>query len=141
MERDSLEYKLRGKTLKVYLYILKKKDAVGVREVQRKLGLSSPSIAFHHLEKLVELGVLEKNQAGEYELIKKVDVGVLQAFSSIAGFTLPRVSFYAVFFTVITFAYVLLHYYPLDPYALIASVGATLAFWFETVRTWRKRPF
>jgi|SRR5579875_471289 predicted DNA-binding transcriptional regulator len=141
LERDSVEYQLRGKTLKVYLYILKAQRAVGVREVQRNLSFSSPSIAFHHLEKLVDLGVVLKNQAGEYELIKKVDVGVLQAFSSIAGFTLPRLSFYAVFFTVMAIAYLLLHRYPVDPYALISAVGGAAVLWFETLRTWRKRPF
>ena len=55
-DRERIEYELRGKTLKVYLYILRQGKAVGVREVQRELGLSSPSVAFHHIEKLKTLG-------------------------------------------------------------------------------------
>ena len=51
-DRDRIEYELRGKTLKVYLFILKQRKPVGVREVQRELGFSSPSVAYHHIEKL-----------------------------------------------------------------------------------------
>ena len=37
-EKAKIEYELRGKTLKVYLYVLKQGKPVGVREVQRELG-------------------------------------------------------------------------------------------------------
>ncbi len=51
--RNDPEYVLRGKTLKVYLYLLRHKQARGVSEVQHALGFSSPSIAVHHLDKLL----------------------------------------------------------------------------------------
>ncbi|HYR04427.1 MAG TPA: hypothetical protein VEO75_03480, partial [Nitrososphaerales archaeon] len=51
-DKAKIEYELRGKTLKVYMYILKQGKPVGVREVQRELGFSSPSVAYHHIEKL-----------------------------------------------------------------------------------------
>ena len=47
-----------------------RRTPVGAREVQRDLGLSSPSVAWHHLEKLRELGLLRKNARGEYTLAK-----------------------------------------------------------------------
>jgi predicted DNA-binding transcriptional regulator len=44
-----LESELKGKTLLVYWHLLKSPGLkVGVREVQRKLGFSSPSVAVYH---------------------------------------------------------------------------------------------
>ena len=40
----------------MYLYLLRHGRAMGVREIQKALDFSSPSVAFHHLDKLVELG-------------------------------------------------------------------------------------
>ena len=56
-----LESMLKGKTLKVYWYMLQQPNrSVGVREIQRALRFSSPSVALHHLEKLEDLGLVQK---------------------------------------------------------------------------------
>src|SRR5256885_5731466 len=60
-DKAKIEYELRGKTLKVYAYVLKQGKPVGVREVQRELGFSSPSVAYHHIEKLTRLGIIEQD--------------------------------------------------------------------------------
>ena len=140
-ERDKIEYELRGKTLRIYLYMLKQGKPMGVREIQRELELSSPSVAFHHIEKMVRLGVLEQDQLGNYVIAKKVDPGILQAFVNVGKFSLPRVGFYAVFFSTIAAAYFLSNLNFLDVYALIGTVGGAAIFWYEFVRTWRRRPF
>ena len=139
--RDRVDYELRGKTLTVYLYLLKHGRAVGVREVQKELGFSSPSVAFHHLDKLVELGVVEKDNYDRYVLAKKVDSGILHSFVSIGGVTLPRLGFYAAFFTTIAGAYMVINRGSLDLYALIGTAGATAVFWYEAFRVWRRKPF
>ena len=139
--RDRVDYELRGKTLTVYLYVLKHGKAIGVREVQKALGFSSPSVAFHHLDKLVGLGVVEKDEYDRYVLAKKVDVGILHSFVSVRGVTLPRLGFYAAFFTTITAAYLLLDRGSLDLYALIGTVGGAGVFWYEAWRVWRRKPF
>ncbi len=140
-ERDRVDYELRGKTLTVYLYLLKYGKAVGVREIQKELGFSSPSVAFHHLDKLLELGVVEKDQYERYVLARKVDSGILHSFVSIAGLTLPRLGFYAAFFTTIAAAYLLINRGSLDLYALIGTVGGAAIFWYEAWRVWRRKPF
>jgi DNA-binding transcriptional ArsR family regulator len=140
-ERERIEYELRGKTLTIYLYMLKQGKPVGVREVQRDLKLSSPSVAFHHLDKLVRLGVVEQDPLGNYVILKKVDPGILQAFVNVGKFSLPRVGFYAVFFTTIAVAYVVSNLKFLDVYALIGTFGAAAVFWYELFRIWRRRPF
>src|SRR5207247_10120158 len=109
LEKDQekmVESELRGVTLRVYWHILGSKNrSVGVRPVQRALGLSSPSVAMHHLEKLRMLGLLEKDLTGEYHLIEHVKVGVLRDFVGVLGVLLPRYLFYSTMFTVMLVLY------------------------------------
>ena len=140
-DKARIEYELRGKTLKVYLYVLKQGKPVGVREVQRELGFSSPSVAYHHIEKLTRLGIIEQDKMGDYLLSKKVDPGILQAFVNVGRFSLPRLGFYAVFFSTVALAYVVEDFNYLDLYALVGTVAGAAAFWFEAARLWRRKPF
>jgi len=66
MRESEIEERLKGKTLRVYYYMLLAGRAVGIREVQRKLGFSSPSVAAYHLDKLVELGLAKKEVKGTF---------------------------------------------------------------------------
>jgi len=145
-DRDKIvESELRGVTLRVYWHILGSKNrSVGVRPVQRALGLSSPSVAMHHLEKLRTLGLLEKDLTGEYHLIEHVKVGVLRDFVGVLGFLLPRYLFYSTMFTVMLVLYPI--FYPPNfsthnIVALIFGGSAVLISWNETYRAWRLRPF
>jgi hypothetical protein len=63
---DSDTNGLRGRTLKVYLYIVKERTPVGPRDVMRGVNLSSPSVAYRHLQKLENMGLLAKNEHGNY---------------------------------------------------------------------------
>ena len=140
-KKASIEDSLKGKTLLVYSYMIKKKMPVGVREVQRDLGLSSPSVANYHIEKLITLALVGQDEFGRYYVTQKVQVGVLQAFVSVGGYSIPRLSFFAAFFSTMLVAYIVLNFQSLDVYAIgFASAGAA-AFWFETVRVWIRRPF
>jgi DNA-binding transcriptional ArsR family regulator len=65
---------LQGVTLKVYLYVVKKKGLAGPRDVMRGVNLSSPSVAYRHLQKLENMGLLTKNEAGNYVVKEKVAV-------------------------------------------------------------------
>jgi len=57
---------LEGITLSVYLYVVRKGKPVGPRDVMKGAHLSSPSVAYRHLQKLEDLGYLQKNNYGEY---------------------------------------------------------------------------
>jgi len=57
---------LEGITLEVYLFVVKDGKPVGPRDVMKGAHLSSPSVAYRHLQKLEELGLLQKNEYGEY---------------------------------------------------------------------------
>lgn len=138
----NLEPDLRGNTLRVYWYMLTQDSSVGVREVQRAIGMSSPSVASHHLTKLESLELIEKNPDNSYQLKNLVKVGVLQNFIRFRGLVLPRYSFAAMFFSVYTLAYFVLTYG--NPLGLfdryiglgIGIVGAIFA-WYETYRLWK----
>jgi len=141
---EEIESQLKGKTLLVYWFMLRSPDSpVGVREIQRKLGFSSPSIAAHHLDKLLSLGLVEKSLRGEYYLKKEVKVGILKFFMRFGRFMIPRYLFYSVWFSTMLVAYVAL--YGLsgcihNVVAIIFGAAACIILWFETVRLWRQRP-
>ena len=67
---DSKKEDLEGITLSVYLYVVKKGKPVGPRDVMKGVNLSSPSVAYRHLQKLEDLGYLQKNDYGEYTVPK-----------------------------------------------------------------------
>jgi hypothetical protein len=140
---DVIESELKGKTLLVYMHILKAgQDAVGVREVQRTLGFSSPSVASYHLQKLEELGLI-KNEHGDYVLVREIKVGVLRSFVNVGGYMLPRYLFYAVLVTTMLITFLVMN--PFEPTRLyvttvIMGVVPTIAFWYETIRIWRSKP-
>lgn len=105
-----IESELKGKTLLVYWYFLRKGDGgIGVREVQRALGFSSPSVASHHLEKLRRLGSLDKNELGEYRLVGGVRVGLLRSFVRLGRVMLPRCLFYAIMFSCMLSTYLIVY--------------------------------
>lgn len=66
---------LEGTTLSVYLYVLRKGKPVGPRDVVKALNLSSPSVAYRHLQKLENMDYLQKNEYGEYIAKNKAHVG------------------------------------------------------------------
>lgn len=140
-----IESELTGKTLLVYLYMLKsKKETFGVREIQRKLGFSSPSVAIYHLEKLNSLGLVDKTDIGEYYIKREVKVGVLKFYTRIGSILLPRYLFYSTLFTVMLFYYLIFFEKTFTVDQIVALIFGTIAciiLWFETIKIWKARPF
>jgi len=143
-EKD-LEYALRGKAWRVYWFLLKNGKPTGVREVQRALHFSSPSIAFHHLEQLRELGLVQKQEiGGHYSLVGEVKIGVLRHFVKLGKLLFPRYFFYALFSTIFYVAYLVVLFSGFTRDNLfILSFGAIVCtiFWYEAYRVWIMRPF
>ncbi len=137
---SDIENKLKGTTLQVYLYLLKH-DKVGVREVQRDLNLSSPSVASYHLDKLIDMGLVAKDEYGRYYIVKKADISILESYISVLGYTVPRLIFFALFFTTLLITYTILNYTTLNLHAFVFALIASISFWLESIRLWIKRPF
>ena len=87
---------LEGKTLNVYSYVVKEGKPVGPREVMRGVNLSSPSVAYWHLQKLEACGLLEKNKYGEYLVKEKVNIS---GHLWIGRNLVPRLMCYSLFFS------------------------------------------
>lgn len=142
-----LEYAVRGKAWNVYWLLLKNDRPMSVREVQRMLHFSSPSVASHHLEQLRELGLVQRQASeGNYVLVREVKIGVLRHFVKLGKLLFPRYFFYAVFSTACLVIYIL----------TLAQTGTSLqerffiilffvivsaVLWYEAVRMWSLRPF
>jgi predicted DNA-binding transcriptional regulator len=144
-DETKLEYALRGKAWKVYWLLLKNGHPMGVREVQRALHFSSPSVAHHHLEQLRELGLVQKQEVGgHYSLVSEVKIGVLRHFVKLGKLLFPRYFFYAFFSTTFYIAYLLVLMQGFTRENLfILSFGATVSaiFWYEAFRVWRLKPY
>ncbi|MCW4032296.1 MAG: hypothetical protein NWF08_02770 [Candidatus Bathyarchaeota archaeon] len=144
-DEDHIETQLKGRTLQIYWHFLSLgKKSIGVRELQRALNLSSPSVAFHHLEKLRRLGLLQKKITGDYYLVQKVKVGILKQFIGLGKLLLPRYLFYAIFFTTILVSYLIIYDQSLSFHnvvALIFGASSCLILWYETFRILKQIPF
>jgi DNA-binding transcriptional ArsR family regulator len=134
---DKTDDVLKGTTLDVYRLLLKSGKPMGIREVQRALNLSSPSLATYHMSKLEEAGLLKRENG--YFVIDKV---VLDNAVKISHFLVPRYLFYAIFTsTALTVELTLLRPPVITSqyfFATVVTAVCTAAFCFETVRTWVK---
>ena len=142
MSEEEIETLLKGNTLRVYWYLLSKPETlIGPRQTQRALRFSSPALAVYHLDKLSDLGLIEKTN-GEYRLVKTVNIGVLKQFVRFGAFMIPRYFLYATMFTTLLIFF-LTQLKTLNFYSMFALVSILLAAgvtWFETLMTWKQRP-
>jgi len=144
-DESEFEYALKGKAWKVYWLLLKSGRPMSVREVQRALRFSSPSVAQHHLEQLRQLGLVQRQDVGgTYSLVSEVKIGVLRHFVKLGRLMFPRYFFYAVFSTVSYIVYLVMLLQSFTRESLfITFFGAIVSalFWYEALRVWRLKPF
>ena len=91
MANDELE----GNTLTVYAFIVHAAKPVGTRDVTRGASLSSTSVAFRHLQKLEDMGLIERNSYGDYILKEKTSIN---GHVWVGKNLVPRLMFYSFFF-------------------------------------------
>ncbi len=86
---------LEGNTLTVYAYIVHAAKPVGTREVTRGANISNTSVASRHLQKLEDMGLIEKNLYGDYILREKTSI---KGHVWVGRNLVPRLMFYSLFF-------------------------------------------
>jgi DNA-binding transcriptional ArsR family regulator len=96
---------LKGKTLKVYLYLLKHQNA-GVREIQRALKFKTPSLVQYHLNKLKDMGLIYEEK-GRYYISKEVKPDILKDFVRIGFILVPRLFLFGIFYFIISLYFML----------------------------------
>jgi hypothetical protein len=101
---DALEEKVGGErvTFMVYVFLLRVGQA-SVRDVFHECGLSSPSLALHHLDKLEGLKLARKDENGVYHVIAR-RFGVLRFFHRTGKWLLPRSLYYAIMYAALAIA-------------------------------------
>ena len=141
LNRDEIVSNLTGRTLMIYFVLLNKK-AIGVRELQRHLDLSSPSVAKYHLEKLVDLHLVE-NRNGRYHLDQKADLPLLTSWVLIGKILLPKVMFAAIFFTTLFVGYLLVVYSTWNKdsiFVFLLGCGIMIYIWLDVLFQFRRKP-
>ncbi|MFW9964344.1 MAG: winged helix-turn-helix domain-containing protein [Candidatus Sifarchaeia archaeon] len=142
---DELAELVKGKTLSVYWYMLRHPQPLTAREIQRGAELSSPSLSMHHLERLRQFGLVEKDVHGQYTIKRDVRMGILNQFMGRGRIMVPRFLFYATFYTSLTAALsTLLISFTADWYTMVLLLllfSACAVLWYEALKVWREKPF
>ena len=129
-----------GKTWDVYICILTSSGPIGVRDIWRDLGLSSPSLAQYHVNKLLELRLIESTTQGKYVTNDEERLEALRSFLALRGMLIPRMVVYAALLSGVMVSYVVFWPWRGDFRDLVV-LGVTLfsvsAFLFEAVKQYR----
>ena len=137
---DEITAKLTGKTLKVYWFLLKNPNGTRLRDIQRNTGLSSPSLASYHLDKLINLDLIENDPHGLFYPKRLVRVGMLQFFIGQGRLMVPRYLFYVVFYLVFLVGFIIAYPFTFGPLSillvtvLIFGLATSLV---ETYKAWK----
>jgi hypothetical protein len=99
----------------------------------------------HHLERLRQFGLVEKDVHGQYTIKRDVRIGILNQFMGRGRIMVPRFLFYATFYSSLTAALsTLLFWLQADWYSVILLallVSACVVLWYEALKVWREQPF
>ena len=130
---------IRGNTLRVYVYLLRS-GASELRDVQRSLGFSTPSLASYHLGRLVEAGYATQDEHGRYLVAQGATNAILDGYTKLGGVVVPQLLFFTILFSVLIgfFAYMSLMYAAYVPLLVAAAAAMVVVFWYETARVWRR---
>jgi hypothetical protein len=82
------EDELTATTFQTYVYLVKIGKPVGPRDVMRGANLSSPSVAYRNLQKLMDLGLVVKDDYGDYVVKEKIG---LNGYVWVGKSLIPRV--------------------------------------------------
>ena len=129
-----------GRTWDVYLCILTSGSPIGVRDIWRTLKLSSPSLAQYHVNKLMELKLVETTPGGKYVTNDEERLEALRSFLMLRGMLIPRMVVYAALLSGVLASYV--SFYPMtwdfrDLVTVMVTLFSIAAFLFEAFKQYR----
>lgn len=145
MEEKSDEL-LQTKTMKIYWFLLTH-DESGIREIQRDLGISSPSTVSYHINKLVNSGLVSKSTTDKYNVEETMKSGIFGLYVKIGTRMIPRMLFYLSFLAIGTIFYLLLifnrgafYIHVEDFLFLFFSACGIIFIAYEAYRIWAMKP-
>ena len=124
----------------MYLHIVTSEKPQGVREIWRALSLSSPSLAQYHINKLVELALIEPSPDGKYQVNEIERIDALRNFVLLRGRLIPRLTFYGALLIGIFLTYLL--FWPIrwdfrDFIVMAISLSSITAFFYEAYNQYK----
>jgi len=139
MAKTSGRVEVKGNTLRVYLYLLQA-GVSELRDVQRNLGFSTPSLASYHLGRLIEAGYATQNEHGQYSAVSDRTKEILEGYTRVGAIVVPQLFFFAIFFTAVAgfFAFMSLSQPSYVPLLALTSVAMILVLWYQTLKIWRR---
>jgi hypothetical protein len=124
---EGSEDQLNAIAFHTYVYLVKAGKPVGPREVMRGADLTSPSVAYRNLQKLMDLGLVINDEYGNYVVKEKVG---LKGYVWLGKIIVPRFVVFGLVFLGVLIAEVAI----LVPHLLLrASVEGS--FWLLTAIT------
>lgn len=121
------EEELNASTFQTYLYLVKVGKPVGPRDLMRGANLSSPSVAYRNLQKLMELGLVVKDSYGNYVVKEKLG---MKGYVWFGKSLIPNFAIFGFIFVGVLIAEIAV----LIPH-LIVGASVEGAFWLLTVVT------
>jgi len=121
------EDELSATTFQTYVYLIKAGKPAGPRDVMRGANLSSPSVAYRNLQKLVDLGLVVKDEYGDYVAREKIG---FKGYMWVGKSLIPRFIVFGFIFLGVLIAEVAI----LIPHLLV-SASVQSSFWLLTVVT------
>jgi hypothetical protein len=121
------EDELTATAMRTYIYLIKAGKPVGPREVMRGAKLTSPSVAYRNLQKLMDMNLVSKDEHSNYVVKEKVGI---KGYVWIGKHLVPRFILFGLVFLVvlaIEIAILLLH--------LLANSSVEGSFWLLTIVT------
>jgi hypothetical protein len=118
---------LNATTFQTYVYLVKVGKPVGPRDVMRGADLSSPSVAYRNLQKLMDLGFVVKDEYGNYIVKEKTG---LKGYVWVGKTLIPRFAVFGFIFVGVLIAEIVI----LVPHLLL-SASVEGSFWLLTIVT------
>ncbi len=125
-------------TRRVYRYMYKVGEPVGIHELQRGLGMSSSSLAAYHIKKLLDEGLIREQDGGYV-----VDRIMFENMIRIRKSVIPFQTTYTIFFAS-TLALLLILFFPRTMtagylFSIFVNVAALGFFLYETIKAFREK--
>lgn len=127
---------LSGTTLKVYRILYREGKPLGVYEVQRRVGLSSPSVAHYHLQKLRELSLVREEDGG-YVVDKLIFENLIRIRRSLIPLQATFLAFFTTTLLGLVFVFRPSTISNLYIFSLLINCSAIGVFGYQTLSTLR----
>jgi len=140
---DKIATELKGNTLLIYWLLLRQSSPLRAREIQRLVGLSSSSLALHHLSKLIDLGLVTTDNDGYYILKRRIRPGLLSLFVGSGVLFVPRFVFYGALNTTLLVSCLYIFGWQINSaimLLILVLIINCIIFWRESIRMWRLQP-